>query len=185
MPERIKNIVTSKLDVKWSNLMKPDTMFGDNSGNHNITVVLTPEFEAQLSAIAKENGAKKINGTYEKDGLKTIKFKSKTHIDKGAFPCQDSTGAWTNSVPFGGDIVRLKLAPALVVKGTNKSMSFYLNGVQIVQKNSADPASKVNGFDAVEGGYVGEHVDAPANKTAKATEPKSAPVGIQDSDIPF
>jgi len=114
MPDRIKNIITNTLDVKWSNLLKPDTMFGDGSANHNITVVYTPELETVLMGIAKENGAKKINGLYEKDGVKTIKFKSKTHIDKGAFPCQDSTGQYTDVVPFGGDTVRLKLAPALM-----------------------------------------------------------------------
>lgn len=183
MPDRIKNIITNTLDVKWSNLLKPDTMFGDSSANHNITVVYTPELETVLIGIAKENGAKKINGLYEKDGVKTIKFKSKTHIDKGAFPCQDSTGQYTDVVPFGGDTVRLKLAPALIVKGASKSMSFYLNGVQIVQKNSTDPSAKVNGFDSIEGGYVGNHVDRPV-KSEAAPIAQTSPA-ITDSDIPF
>jgi hypothetical protein len=182
MAERIKNIITKVLEVKWSNLIKPDTMFGEGSANHNITVVLTEELEATLMAVAKENGCKKINGIYEKDGLKTVKFKSKSHVDKGAFPCQDSTGNYTDVVPFGGDTVRIKLAPVVVAKGASKSMSFYLNGVQIVQKNSADPAAKVNGFDAIEGGYVGTHVDRPAKSAATAAQSSPA---ITDSDIPF
>ena len=183
MADRIKNVITPVVEVKWSNLIKPDTMFGDGSANHNITVVLTPELEGILMTIAKDNGPKKINGTYEKDGLRTVKFKSKSYVGKGSFPCQDSTGSYTDVVPFGSDTVRLKLAPALVVKGAAKSMSFYLNGVQIVQKNSNDPTSKVNGFDAVEGGYVGNHVDRPAKSEATAVA-QSSPA-ITDSDIPF
>jgi hypothetical protein len=182
MAERIKNVITPPVEVKWSNLIKPDTMFGEGSANHNITVVLTPELEGILGTISKEHGAKKINGVYEKDGVRTVKFKSKSYVSKGAFPCQDSTGNYTDVVPFGTDVVRLKLAPALVVKGAAKSMSFYLNGVQIVQKNSAGLQQRVNGFDAIEGGYVGNHVDRPAK--SEAVEAQSSPA-ITDSDIPF
>lgn len=183
MAERIKNVITKPLDVKWSNLLKPDTMFGDGSANHNITVVLTQELEGILMGIAKENGAKKINGTYEKDGVRTIKFKSKSYVEKGVFPCQDSTGQYTDVVPFGGDVVRLKLAPCVITKGAGKSMSFYLNGVQIVQKNSTGPAAKVNGFDAIEGGYVGQHVDRPAKSEAVPAAQTSP--AITDDEIPF
>jgi hypothetical protein len=184
MPERIKGIITNQLEVKWSNLMKPDVFFGENSANHNITVVLTKELEDQLMAVAKENGVKKISGVYEKDGVRTIKFKSKTHIDKGAYPCQDSTGNFTDAVPFATDIVRLKLGPAVVAKGASKTMSFYLNGVQIVKKN-AEYTAKTNGFEAIEGGYVGQHVDAPTPKSADAKTAPKKPDGIQDDEIPF
>jgi|1048.fasta_scaffold00111_32 hypothetical protein len=182
MADRIKNFITTNLTVKWSNLLKPDTMFGDASANHNITVVLTPEFEQSLMQIAKDNGVKKVNGTYEKDGVKTIKFKSKSHVDKGAYPCQDATGNFTDVVPFGEDVVRLKLAPVVITKGASKSMSFYLNGVQIVQKN-ATMEKKTNGFAPVEGGFVGTHVDAPT--TSKPTEASPTPAGITDDEIPF
>jgi len=182
--DKIKSIITAPLTVKWSNLLKPDDKFGEGSANHNITVVLTPEFEAQLMEIARDNGAKVINGTYEKDGVKTIKFKTKSYVDKGVFPCQDSTGAYTDVVPFGSDIVRLRLGPALITKGPKKSMSFYLNGVQLIQKNAADMPQRVNGFDAVEGGYVGNHVDAPAKSEAAPAAVKSSPA-ITDDEIPF
>jgi hypothetical protein len=182
--DKIKPFVTAPLTVKWSNLLKPDDHFGEGSANHNITVVLTSEFEAKLMEIARDNGVKVVNGMYEKDGVKTIKFKSKTHIDKGAFPCQDSTGAYTDVVPFGADIVRLKLAPIVVTKGPKKSMSFFLNGVQLIQKNAADMPKRVNGFDAVEGGYVGNHVDAPTKSEAAPAAVKSSPA-ITDDEIPF
>jgi hypothetical protein len=182
--DKIKSIVTAPLTVKWSNLLKPDDHFGEGSANHNITVILTPEFEAQLMEIARDNGVKVVNGTYEKDGVRTIKFKSKTHIDKGAYPCQDSTGAYTDSVPFGSDVVRLRLGPAIITKGPKKSMSFYLNGVQLIQKNASDMPQRVNGFNAVEGGYVGNRVDAPAKSEAAPDAVKSSPA-ITDEEIPF
>lgn len=182
MTDRIKGIITPVMEVKWSNLMKPDVAFGEGSANHNITVILTPELEKILSEIAKDNGAKKINGLYEKDGVKTVKFKSKSYVDKGVFPCQDSTGNYTDVVPFGTDTVRIKLAPALITKGAVRSMSFYLNGVQIVQKNAKDN-QRVNGFDAVEGGYVGIHVDRPT-KSEASMNAQSSPA-ITDSEIPF
>ena len=184
MADRIKPFITSSLEVKWSNLMKPDTFFGENSANHNITIVLSKELEDKLMAVAKENGVKKISGIYEKDGVRTIKFKSKTHIDKGAFPCQDSTGSFTDAVPFGTDIVRLKLGPAIVTKGASKTMSFYLNGVQIIKKN-AEYTAKTNGFAAVDDGYVGNHVDAPAKAEPKTKTVPPASGGIQDDEIPF
>ena len=181
MADRIKNIITSNLQVKWSNLLKPDTMFGDASANHNITVVLTPDFEQLLMSIAKDNGVKKINGLYEKDGVTTVKFKSKSHVDKGAYPCQDATGNFTDVVPFGDDIVRLKLAPVVVTKGASKTMSFYLNGVQIVHKNSTSE-KKTNGFAPVDGGFVGTRVEAPViNKPIEQVIPS----GITDDEIPF
>lgn len=183
MADRIKNIITGKVTVTWSCLAKPDMQFGEASANHNVSVILTPELEAELKKIAAENGCKKINGIYQKDeeSPKTIKFKSKTHVEKGSFPCQDASAQWTTAVPFKGDIVRLKLAPVVVTK-PSKAMSFYLNGVQIVEKNSAD-ISTVNGFDAVDGGFVGEVAAAPVNKTeAPSAQPA---VGITDEEIPF
>jgi len=179
MADRIKSIITPTLTCSWSNLTKPDVAFGEASANHNITVELTPEFEQVLTGIAKENGCKKINGIYEKDGVRFVKFKSKQHVANGAFPCQDSTAQYTDAVPFKGDLVRLRIGPAVVTKPV-KAMSFYLNGVQIVQKNSTDAAARTNGFDAVDGGYVGNAAPAPAKKPEAAPAP-----AISDEDIPF
>lgn len=180
MADRIKNIITDKLTVKWAMLTKPDTMF-DTVGNHNISVLLTPEFEAQLLSIAKENGCKKINGVYEKDGIKTIKFKSSLYTKKGEtkYPCQDASAQFSDVSPWQGDVVRLKLGPAVIAKGASKTMSFYLNGVQLIEKNSPEAAQTVNGFGAVDGGYVGNSVAAPAKPDPKAV------VGITDAEIPF
>lgn len=177
--ERIKGIVTGQVEVKWSNLNKLDTRFSDE-GVHNITVLLTKELEAHLNAVAKENGVKKINGIYEKDGIRAISFKSNQFAKKGMtkFPCQDATAQYTEEVPWATDVVRLRLGPFIVVKGANKSMSFYLNGVQIVQKNAVAIAT-TNGFTTVDGGFVGTTAEAPPKFNKEAT------VGITDDEIPF
>jgi len=177
-----KSIVTGNLTTMWSNLNKLDTMFS-TEGVHNITVLLTPELEASLIAEAKILGVKKINGIYEKDGVRSMKFKTSLYAKKGVtqFPCQDASSNFTDVVPWKGDVVRLRVAPILVTKGATKSVSFFLNGVQIVEKNSVSEA-KVNGFGEVDGGYVGNRVDAPARDMPKTSS--TAPT-IVDEDLPF
>ncbi len=177
-----KSITTGNLMTVWSNLNKLDTMFSAE-GVHNITVALTPELEAALLAEAKILGVKKVNGIYDKDGVRTMKFKTSLYAKKGVtqFPCQDASANFTDVVPWKGDVVRLRIAPILVTKGATKSASFFLNGVQIVEKNSVSEA-KVNGFGEVDGGYVGNRVDAPVRDMPKTTS--TAPT-VVDEDLPF
>jgi hypothetical protein len=119
----------------------------------------------------KKSGAKKINGIYEKDGVKTFKAKSRVHIEAGKFPCVDSAAQATDAVAFGGDKVRLRLAPAVVAR--DNSLSLYLNGIQIVEKNSNNVTGG-SGFDAVDGGFVG---------TATSSAPKVEE--SEDDELPF
>ena len=179
---KTKSIVTGKLTTLWSNLNKLDTMF-NSEGVHNITVDLTPELEALLNAEAKALGVKKINGIYEKDGVRSMKFKTSLYAKKGItqFPCQDASANFTDVVPWKGDVVRLRVAAILVTKGATKSVSFFLNGIQIIEKNAVSE-SKVNGFGEVDGGYVGNRVDAPARDGLKTGS--TAPT-VVDEDLPF
>jgi hypothetical protein len=140
------------LETKWSNLLKPDVAFGESSANHNITVVVDAELQKTLDTILKTSGAKKINGLREVDNVVTFKAKSKVHVDSGKFPCVDSLGQPTDIVPFGGDKVRLKLAPMVLTR--DNSLSIYLNGIQVVEKNTT--FTKGSDFAAVEGGFVGQ-----------------------------
>jgi hypothetical protein len=64
------------------------------------------------------------------------------------------------------------LVPALLER--DNSMSLYLDGVQIIEKN--EQSSAAGGFDKVEGGYVAE--TATATMTEEA-EPE------QGADMPF
>jgi len=172
--KKLPDFVTETLEVKWSNLLKPDTAFGEASANHNITVLIDKTLEKQLADLLKKSGAKKINGIYEKDGVKTFKAKSRVHVENGKFPCVDSNAAATDAVAFGGDKVRLRLAPAILTR--DNSVSVYLNGIQIVEKNTNNTTGG-SGFGAVKGGFVG----------ATATM-SSTPVAIEESedeDLPF
>lgn len=170
--KKFPDIVTGVLEVKWSNLLKPDNAFGEATANHNITVVLDKNLEKSLADILKKSGAKKINGIYEKDGVKTFKAKSRVHIEAGKFPCVDSNAAATDAVAFGGDKVRLRLAPAVVAR--DNSLSLYLNGIQIVEKNSNNVTGG-SGFDAVKGGFVG------AATTSAAPQVEET----EDEELPF
>jgi hypothetical protein len=172
--KKIPQFVTEVVEVKWSNLLKPDTAFGEASANHNITILLDKTLEKKLAELLKQSGAKKINGIMEKDGVKTFKAKSRMYVEQGKFPCVDSAAQETDSVPFGGDKVRLKLAPAVVAR--DNSLSVYLNGIQIVEKNANNvTGSTGGGFSAVDGGFVGTS----ATKSAPKVEE------TEDEDLPF
>jgi hypothetical protein len=172
--KKMPQFVTEVVEVKWSNLLKPDTAFGEASANHNITILLDKTLEKKLAELLKQSGAKKINGIMEKDGVKTFKAKSRMYVEQGKFPCVDSAAQETDAVPFGGDKVRLKLAPAVVAR--DNSLSVYLNGIQIVEKNANNmTGSTGGGFSAVDGGYVG----AATTKSAPEVEE------TEDEDLPF
>lgn len=172
---KLPPLVTKTLEVKWSNLLKPDINFGEQSANHNITIIADTDLQKSLSSILNKSGAKKLNGMIDKDGVKYVKFKSKYHIDKGKFPCVDALSKETAVVAFGGDKVRLKLQP--VVLSRDNSLSLYLNGVQIIEKNNLGGSSDSN-FAPVEGGFVS---DTTNTKSAPTTETEE----VTDDDIPF
>ena len=172
--KKMPQFVTEVSEVKWSNLLKPDTAFGEASANHNITILLDKTLEKKLAELLKQSGAKKINGIMEKDGIKTLKAKSRVFVEQGKFPCVDSQAAETDAVPFGGDKVRLKLAPAVVSR--DNSLSLYLNGIQIVEKNANNmTGTGSSGFDAVDGGFVGAVASKPAPEVEET----------EDEDLPF
>lgn len=168
MADKIPGFITEIVDCRWSNLSKPDVEFGEASANHNITVVVDDSLDKKLKEILKKSGAKKINGLKEKDGVVTLKAKTKSHLEKGAFPCFDSQAKPSEVVAMGGDKVKLRLQPVVLTR--DKSLSLYLNGVQIIQKGERSGSSS-GGFTSVDGGFV---------------SPQSKPeVPTTDEDLPF
>jgi hypothetical protein len=163
--KKLPQFITHTLTTKYSNLLKPDVAFGDGSANHNITIVVDEKFQSILNQLAKTTNTKKINGLREVDGVITFKAKSKIHVDDGVFPCVDSLGKDTKIVPFGGDKVRLKLAPVIIQR--DNSLSIYLNGIQVIEKNSTFSSTD---FTPVKDGFVSQ---------TTTTENQ------EDSDIPF
>ena len=143
-----KSYTTGELDVKWSHLHKPDVFFG-TPGDHNISVVVTDELKKEMDSWMKLSGAKKINGqTQTEDGVNVLKVKSKLYTagenTKTSFPCFDAGARDTEDTPFGGDVVKLMIAPRL--NDRDNSLSLWLSGCQIVKSGG-----RTTGFVPVDG----------------------------------
>ena len=112
-----KAFFTNNTTVTWSHLHKPDVKFGNP--NYNITVALTPELESAIKDAAQAAGfgkISKVNGVGNREDGKVLKVKNSQACRDGAtgaFPCVDANAKATKAVPFGGDVVRLKLVPCL------------------------------------------------------------------------
>ena len=128
-----KPFVTGNVTVKWSHLMSPDDKFGNS--NHSVTVELTPELHKQIQSSANELGGNKINGLKNQDGIKTIKFKNVLKAKEGirTFPVIGPDTKPTETVPFGSDVVRVKITPALISR--DNSVSFYMESIQLIERN--------------------------------------------------
>tara|TARA_R100000995_G_C3457836_1_gene111515 strand:- start:458 stop:973 length:516 start_codon:yes stop_codon:yes gene_type:complete len=163
-----KAFTTNTVDVVWAHLHAPDDKFGADSSNHNITIGVDEELQMKLDELLQEMGAEKINGLRQDDeGRTVLKAKTKTFVkqNKATFPCRDAGAKETEATPFGGDKVRLRLSPAVITR--DNSLSFYLNGCQIIEKTEG---SYDGGFDAVEGGFDGSEFTPPVQETEGVEE---------------
>lgn len=175
---KMKAFTTGVLDVAWANLHECDTKFG-YPGYHSITLAYEGVLKETMENILQESGATKINGVYDEKtgenktptGRKMIKFKSTIHSKEGTtvFPCHDSNAKPCKEVVFGGDKARIRLKPSIVSR--DGSLSFYLNGVQIVEKNGGDAES--GGFDTVDGGYEGADKEMGQEPPEESTDDKA------------
>jgi hypothetical protein len=182
----MSKFVTEKITVSFAYLNKPDDKFGADAANFNVTVPLDPKLSDQIKSAVSSTGAKKVNGVYEKDGEKFIKFKNRILVRDGArsFPCVDSKNNPTTVTASGGDVVRLLLSPSLIKR--DNSLSVYLDGVQIIEKNSKYGVGSLS-FDEVEGGFVQDDANK-FNSEENATEENETPVVADedgDDDLPF
>jgi hypothetical protein len=169
---RISPFTTHTLDVQWSHLHAPDDKFGEDSSNHNITIVVDEELQTKLDELVEETGATKINGMrVDDEGRTLLKVKSKTFVKREVrvFPCRDAAAKRTDAVPFGGDTVRLRVAPAMITR--DDSMSLYLNGCQIIEKRQQD----TGGFEATDG-FDGSSFIPPVEKTDEDTGDDDLPI---------
>lgn len=138
-----KTFITGNLEVRWSHLSAPDEKFGNP--NHSITVKITPELKSILDKELMSLGGKKINGLKED----LIKFKNTLKIKEGvrSFPITGSDASPSEQIPMSSDIVRLRVTPSLLSR--DDSVSFYLEAVQLVQKNFSGTSSNQEGFAPV------------------------------------
>jgi hypothetical protein len=150
MTTKIKPFTTGTLTARWAHLHAPDVKFGEDAANHSITIIVDDELQEQLDAMLKEADASKINGMREDpEGFSTLKAKSKTYVKRGeqTFPCRDAKAQPTTVTPFGGDKVRLRLSPVKLTR--DGSLSLFLNGCQIIERNQVDQGT--GGFEPTEG----------------------------------
>jgi hypothetical protein len=152
MTNKTANFVTDTVTVKWSHLHRPDDKFGVDTANHNITVEVDDALQKTIDKILSDMGGKKMNGMRkdEETGVSLLKAKTKWHVKKDikVFPCVDANASATEALPFQGDKVRLRLAPIKLDR--DGSISLFLNGVQIIEKNERDfngGFDKTDGFD--------------------------------------
>ena len=173
--DKIAAFTTDTVKVVWSHLHAPDDKFGEDSSNHNITIELEGELMDRLEEIKEKASGTKINGMrVDDEGRTLLKVKSKAFVKKNVhtFPCRDAETKRTDAVPFGGDTVRLRLSPAVLSR--DNSISFYLNGCQIITKEVRDSG----GFEATDG-FTGDDYIQPTEQTASSTSDE------ESSDIPF
>ncbi len=146
-----RSFITDELVVKWSNLLKPDRHFSTD-GDHNVTVLLDKGLQKVINEWKKSSGAKKVNGLNKTtDGEDTLKVKSKLYTTgdntRTSFPCYDVDARETDDVPFGGDTVKLMIAPR--INDRDNSLSLWLSGVQIVKSGGRTTGfTPINGFTA-------------------------------------
>ena len=172
MANKMKQFVTETVEVVYGHLHRPDDKFGADSSNHNVTVVVDSELQEKLDELQKESNATKINGLrVDDEGRTLLKVKSKIFVKKGetTFPCRDALSNKTEATPFGGDKVRLRLNPTVLDR--DNSMSIYLNGVQIIEKNAQD----TGGFTPVEDGFDGMSYTAPVAEQTQPAETDAIP----------
>ena len=175
---KIATFTTDDLEVQWGHLHELDTKFGVNSANHNVSVYISEGLQQEMDRLLKETGASKINGVREEKtkegeltGRRTLKAKTVLFRDLGGpFQCVDAKNAKTDAQPYGGDTVRLILAP--VLQARDNSLSLYLNACQIVNKKEFLPNAPASDFAPVEGGFDGSEYEAPS-------------ASVEDEDIPF
>lgn len=176
MATKQRAFTTETVDVVWSHLHAPDEKFGLDSSNHNITVLVDDELQLKLDELQQESGTTKINGLrVDDEGRTLLKAKTKTFVkqNKKSFPCRDAATKETVATPYGGDKVKLRLSPAVITR--DNSLSIYLNGCQIIEKNASDYDG---GFEATDG-FDGSGYTAPT-ETAEET-----PVDVTTDDMPF
>lgn len=178
------------LTVKFAWLHTPDTKFDPN---FSVTVALTDEVKAKLSAVVKQLGGSKANGvrtftdSQTGEGEKVIKFTNKILLMKEnakSFQCVDSAKNPCDAA-MGGDVVNVALtAKKLDRDGT---VSFFLDGVQLVKKNSNGGGGSNDPFDTIEGGYSAASAPAPQDAFEDdAPEAAADPVVAEDDDdLPF
>lgn len=185
----MSKFITPRSTVTFAYLNKPDDKFGEDTANFNVTVEMNDELAVLIKKAAETAGAKKVNGVSEYNGVKTVKFKNRYMVKEGrkVFPCVDAATNPTKATAAGGDVVILAVTPKLISR--DNSLSIYLDGVQIIEKNSEYGTGQAGaGFTATEGYTADEEPMASVEAAAfeDTSDPDVTPViDTESDDLPF
>lgn len=166
-----ENIKTGDLVVKYSHVSKPDTKF-NAEGEYKITVEFDADLAKKLEKLAKDWKVDQKTFIKERDGEKTITFKSK--YQPKMFTA-DNVDARTPGFCWRGDTVNINSVcyPVEVMGKTYLSMKF--NAVLLKSLSTEVSTTTVNPFgtgNAVESTAVAE--------TEQPDEPT-----VASTDVPF
>ena len=124
------------LEMVWSHLAKPDLEY---KSGHSVTVKRTKALNEYIKQVQAQSGVDKVNGMKTtKDGDDVMKFGTKIFSNDGVerFPnVFDLNGQRISDVPFGGDKVNLVVRPKVWDMNNEKSISMYLQEVQVVESS--------------------------------------------------
>ena len=124
------------LEAVWSHLAKPDLEY---KSGHSVTVKRTKALNEYIKQVQAQSGVDKVNGMKTtKDGDDVMKFGTKIFSNDGVerFPnVFDLNCQRISDVPFGGDKVNLVVKPKVWDMNNEKSISMYLQEVQVVESS--------------------------------------------------
>ena len=124
------------LEVVWSHLSKPDLEY---KSGHSVTVKTNKALKEYVKQVQAQSGVDKVNGMKKTDDGDAVgKFGTKIYSNDGVerFPnIYDLEGQKTGDVPFGGDKVNVVVRPKVWDMNNQKSISIYLQEVQVVESS--------------------------------------------------
>lgn len=137
MNNQSKVVRLDNVPIVFSNLDRPDIYFGE-PGHHKVTIPVDGVVKAKINKVHAEFGVKNIAGLKEtEENGEQITFKTNVHTKEGTkkFPRMfDRQKRLLDEQPERGDVVNL----LLMAKPYKDYTCFYLDAVQLVERNSSD-----------------------------------------------
>lgn len=178
-------IMTLPATASYSYLREPDSGREYSDDKYKVTILIDKADEAGLSVLRKAiaeaaqsewpEGMPKNAHMPVRDGADKseelsnyfiVTFKSKQApqlVDAAGKPLADGVNI------YSGDKIRVAGAAGAYVAGSNKGVTLYLNGVQLIEKQASESDGPL--FGAVEGGFVNpEGAEAPVAAETPASD---------------
>ncbi len=144
MNQQSKKVRFDKAVVIFANLDSPDTFFGD-PGAHKVTVAVDGVIQKKIDDAHGELGGEgKIAGyKVDEDKGTTMTFKTSIYAKDGIkkFPRQFARNKMPlESQPERNDVININTVAKQTSVNKAKYTTFYLDAIQLVERNSVDDA---------------------------------------------